>query len=289
MMNLIQSSLQTSITRLSTPETAHQWYATVDASQIPSTADIDWKNMARLGQWGNLLQGTPEGEELDLTCWLLPLTNDAIAWTTALASEYPYCCTWLQSAWTLARITRHWQKISNALLPNGSHALLRFYDPCVLLSLQQVLTSSQWQGIHAPCNSWLYINRTGTLAELLCDKTSSSQASQIRLNQEQLTALKNTNREDTIATNLIAQEHLAQDSNPFDNYQRIHAALNVLKQYGISDHDQQYQFCAQTLDWPLTHYQAPALIAQLQLLQQGKIDIDTVVAQYPNHAEHTII
>jgi len=267
MTELQQLNLQLELQMQALDEKIAQWFVTLDASQIPSSAGVEWKKLAKQHQWGNLLEGSIEGEEPDLTCWLIPLNAEMLSLTLRLAKQHPFSCTWLQSAWSLASISKHWQKISDAQLPNQKRGLLRFYDACVLQTLPILLNKDQWYAIYAPCTAWLHINRIGQLSLLSTPKSFAKPSLSFSLSDKQLAQLQMSNQ---------TEEHLSKNSNPFESYAKVNAAITQLKQHNINDTGLQYAFCMTTLDWTVEDYQSPQLAEQLQLVQQGKLDLYAV-------------
>jgi hypothetical protein len=276
MTELQQLNLQLELQMQALDEKIAQWFVTLDASQIPSSAGVEWKKLAKQHQWGNLLEGSIEGEEPDLTCWLIPLNAEMLSLTLRLAKQHPFSCTWLQSAWSLASISKHWQKISDAQLPNQKRGLLRFYDACVLQTLPILLNKDQWYAIYAPCTAWLHINRIGQLSLLSTPKSFAKPSLSFSLSDKQLAQLQMSNQTDHVIAHLIAEEHLSKNSNPFESYAKVNAAITQLKQHNINDTGLQYAFCMTTLDWTVEDYQSPQLAEQLQLVQQGKLDLYAV-------------
>lgn len=255
------------------------WFVTIDASQIGSQEGIDWAGLAKRKAWGNLLAGSAEGEEHDLTCWLAPLDEETYQLAHSLLQRYPFSCTWLQSPWTFTQIAHYWQRTTNALLPNGHRGLLRFYDPCVLPHLATHLKPRQWQTITAPCQHWLYLDRFGRWQSITRTVKPRPAAPEVSLNQAQIDELNNSNREDWLIAHLMANEHLPQDADPFGSYERIHASVNALQRNGIKQPDQQYLFCAMTLQWPLQALLSEGLQQRLKLVGKGMLSLDEVAEQ----------
>lgn len=270
----LQMQLAAKIKELNAEST--QWFATIDASQIPAIADIKWQTLSEQHQWGNLLAGSLEGEEPDLTCWLVPLNDEMLKLSLSLTAKYPFSCTWFNSAWSLDKISKHWQKVTDAHLPEQKRGLLRFYDACVLQILPTILQSEQWHAVYAPCMSWLYINRTGNLSQLNTPTSIGKASSSIRISHEQLLQLEKANQADHVIAHLIAEEHLSLDSDPFKNYAKTSAAINALRQHGIEDTARCYAFCMTTIDWKIEDYQSEYLAQQLQQVQLGKLDLYSI-------------
>ena len=119
-----------------------KWFATIDAPQVKRDLGINWQDHPIIHRWKNLLQGTPEGLEADLTCWLAPLTDETLQLTADLSKSSPFCCTWLQSSWSIDEIAAYWNQSTNPHLPDRGKGLLRFYDACILNTLQPVHSST---------------------------------------------------------------------------------------------------------------------------------------------------
>ncbi len=258
---------------------ATTWFATIDAAQVNHDLGINWHELSEMHKCFNLLDGTVEGTELELTCWLISMSEAMLEFTAELSQNSPFSCTWLQSAWSIEDIAAHWQHATNTRLPNGHNGLLRFYDPCVLQSLQAVLSSTQWQTLSAPTVRWMYIDRNGFLTSIDAQNQPVRKNGTLTLSQDQLKQLNEAGQTDRIILNMQANEHLPTTYDPFATYQRINAALSLLKKHNITKPQDQYLFSALTLDWPLTHFVSPALDHSLTQVKQEGHDLIQIIEQ----------
>jgi hypothetical protein len=259
------------------------WFATIDAAQINRERNVDWQGLAQGGGWGNLLGGTPEGEEPDLTCWLAPLTNETLRLTADLVQAHPFSCTWFQSRWPLNQIEDCWRQASNPRLPNGHSGLLRFYDPCVLLPLREILRPDQWRLVSAPILEWHCLDRAGALIHITAKPQPVRKSGQLSLRPDQMRQLEQAGRADKIILQMHVNEILAFDHDPFDSYGRVDTVLRLLDKYGLTRAQDQYLFSALTLDWPLGNFSSAELAHALATLDQHNGDLAQVVERYsPN-------
>ena len=260
------------------PDTA--WFVTIDTSQVKSQLNINWEDLSKKLHWRNLLHGTAEGQEPDLTCWLAPLSEETLQLTAELIRKQPFCCTWLQSIWTIDEIASYWQHAANPLLPDLNKGLLRFYDTCVMAALQTALTPQQWQKLTAPLIQWLHINRNGNLATIAAPVQEVSRNGQFTLSKGQLNQLQKAGQTDNIIFLLQKDELLPEAHDPFSTYRQINTALALLNKHNITKRQEQYLFSALTLDWPLAHFANPKLDEALSRMKPGEIDLGTLVAQH---------
>ena len=256
------------------------WFITIDASQIKHESGINWEELSRQHKWSNLLKGTSEGQETDLTCWLAPLTEETLQLSTILTQQSPFCCTWLQSTWPINDIATFWQRSANPLLPDGNKGLLRFYDACVLCPLHTVLTPQQWQTLTAPLIQWLSIDRFGNLHSIPAPLQEVRSNGQLSLSKLQIKKLSEAGQTDNIIFHMVATEHLPQTYDPYSTYLQISTALGLLGKYQIVKQQDQYLFCVLTLDWPLSHYASSELEKALSRLKPEEINLSQIVEQH---------
>lgn len=252
----------------STPTTG-QWFVTIDASQISGEPMVDWQAYASQLHWSNLLKGTSEGEEADLTCWLAPLNEQILKLSIEISQLHPFSCTWFNSQWDKESIGRYWQLTTQVNLPNGKYGLFRFYDACILTPLQQILTPNQWLALSAPVERWSYIDRKGQLTELTQVAQKTKSPSQISLNPTQILALKEAGLADSIILTMQVNEHLPTNYDRFATYQQVAAAIKLLKQYQVNDHQQQYIFSQLTQTWQPEDFIAPEVVQYIARIQDG--------------------
>lgn len=256
------------------------WYATIDAAQVSHDKKIDWLALAEQYGWVNVLGGSPEGKEPDLTCWLAPLNESILTLTSELAHSHPYACTWFLSHWPIHKIETLWQQASNVQLPNGQDGLLRFYDPCVLLPLRDVLRVHDWRLLCAPIVEWHYLDRQGKLAVLENKPGPVLGPRKFTLSDEQVRLLKQAGRVDRFILQMQADEFLPHVHDPFAVYGHVALVLDVLNKKGITKSRSQYQFAAMTLDWPPQYFRNEELVQALTRFDQSKDDLLQLAAQH---------
>ena len=286
-MNVMLQQLQVAIqTESEIPDTA--WYVTIDASQVKRELGINWEELSQQHQWSNLLKGTSEGQEVDLTCWLAPLTTETLQLTIDLTQKSPFCCTWLQSTWPINDIATYWQRSANPQLPGANKGLLRFYDACVLDPLQAVLTPQQWQTLAAPLIQWLTIERFGNLHSIPAPIQEVSSNGQFSLSKLQIKKLNDAGQTDNVIFHMLANEHLPQSYDPFTIYQQISTALALLNKHKIVKPQDRYLFSVLTLDWPLAHFASPELEEALSRLKPEEINLSQIVEQHAPEKNNAI-
>ncbi|WP_293936921.1 DUF4123 domain-containing protein [Iodobacter sp.] len=271
MLNEIQTTVLTSLAQ------GEKWYATLDASQIPALQQAEWKNQQ--AAWRNLLEGSAEGTQPDLTAWLLPLTQSSLEFTLNLSIDYPHAVTWLNSQWSIDEIAGYWCILSDVKLPNGHTGLCRFYDPCVLAQLERALSKPQWQRLLAPVTQWIYLDPFGQVKQQQPQPLLIKRASSLHLKQKQLDLLNKENRPHWLIAQLMANEHVPLERNNFGLFARVHDSVQLLEQYGLNRAEQQYTFCALTLDWDVSCFHSPRLNANLALVAKRKIDLLDAIEQ----------
>lgn len=262
------------------------WFVTIDTSQVKIHLDINWEDLSKKHKWRNLLKGTSEGQEPDLTCWLAQLSEETLQLTADLVQSSPFCCTWLHSTWSINEIDSYWQQSANPLMPDLNKGLLRFYDTCVLVSLQTALTPQQWQKLTAPLVQWLHIDRNGNLATIAVPVQEVSRNGQFSISKSQLNQLQKAGQTDNIIFHLQKDELLPEEHDPFSTYQQINAALALLNKHNITKRQEQYLFSALTLDWPPTHFASPELDQALSHLKPGEVDLNLFVKQHAPKASN---
>lgn len=265
MFDQIKNTIQSAL------DQGQHWYATLDASQIPASQQATWESQR--ATWRNLLEGTPEGDQVDLTAWLLPLTQSNLEFTLNLSATYPHALTWLSSEWSINEIAAYWGALSDISLPHGRTGLCRFYDPCVLIQLEAVLSKPQWQRLLAPITQWMYYDPFGHIKNLKSAPSQLKSKPTLSLNQQQLDLLKQSNRPHWLLAQLMANEYVPFERNNFALFARVHNSVQLLQQCGLNAAEQQYIFCALTMDWSPTTSSSPRLAEHLSLAAKGKVDL----------------
>ncbi len=118
-------------------------YVLVDAAQ-PATARTQLTQHIPEASLMGLFQGMPEQSAQDAGPFLIPLNpfEDShyarINWLCTVESQAP-CVIWLWSRSTPTVLLKHFQQQLIVNLPDGSEALLRFYDPRVMQQISHGL------------------------------------------------------------------------------------------------------------------------------------------------------
>jgi hypothetical protein len=105
-----------------------------------------------------LFEGTPDEPLASAGPWLLDASQDDAARSKMLATheEVPYV-SWLLVEMPLHGLAQLLQLRLDARLPDGSTALLRFYDPRVLKSLALTLTAPQREEFFGHILEWHFV------------------------------------------------------------------------------------------------------------------------------------
>jgi Domain of unknown function (DUF4123) len=248
-----------------------KWFALLDASQIPLKEQAVWAEF--VSDWRNLLDDSPEGEHPDLTAWLFNASDKTLDLTLQLSIDYPHSITWFYSDWPMSQIHSYWRALSHIHLPERRRGLCRFYDACVLLQLKTVLTAHQWRAVTAPVQQWLYIHPDGTLRCIDVAPSFAKDRGSITLIKSQLDQLEKTNRPHWLIAQLMANEYVDMSYANFALYQRVNRSVLMMEQAGLNKPDQQYIFCAMTLDWPDEQIFSEGTQSNLLSVKNKKIDL----------------
>ena len=133
-------------------------YALVDGAQYQTSRGM-W--LARQAAFYSLFDGTPDAALSHAGPWLIDVEQAGRAWVddlAALEQEIP-AVSWLitpQSAQGLAQLL---QLNLDATMPDGRAAMLRFWDPRVLVSLAAVLSNDQRQDFFGHIHEWHLLHK----------------------------------------------------------------------------------------------------------------------------------
>jgi hypothetical protein len=149
--------------RLATLRVRHRQvraYALVDGAQYElSTGQRMWPSSSTHA----LFLGTPESAILYAGPWLVeteaPLDEHMAPLTAApeLETSAPVL-TWLLASMPLRQLVLSLQERMNARLPDGRLALLRYWDPRILVSLLKAMTPTQRAHLLSPALEWQVIS-----------------------------------------------------------------------------------------------------------------------------------
>lgn len=105
-----------------------------------------------------LFDGTPDQALAAAGPWLVDCEHDEALRDTLLASQRarPHV-SWPMAEMSIDGLSQLFQLRLDASLPDGSTALLRFYDPRVLKSLALALTASQREAFFGPIIEWHFV------------------------------------------------------------------------------------------------------------------------------------
>lgn len=105
-----------------------------------------------------LFQGQPEQLHAETGPWLVQIDHDNSlhGWLNALerTGTATPCVSELRSEESFETVYAHLQSLLDLHLPDGTHCLLRFYDPRVMKRLHSVLTAEQFHSMIAPFRQW---------------------------------------------------------------------------------------------------------------------------------------
>ncbi|MFC7519734.1 DUF4123 domain-containing protein [Xanthomonas populi] len=104
----------------------------------------------------SLFLGRPEQAHADAGPWLVQVdtTTTLHGWLNALDGTCVPCVSYLASPLAFEPVFAHLQSMLAMALPDGSSALLRFYDPRVMQRLRHVLSAAQLDGLTSPFTEW---------------------------------------------------------------------------------------------------------------------------------------
>lgn len=143
-----------------------QRYVLVDASARPDTPQALRYYLQDLPHLPHrsLFARQPEAEHADLGPWLVQLPEFGQApiegWLRALELGHP-AVAWLASAGDFDAVFDHLETCLDLRRPNGTLALLRYWDGRVFVRLQRILTANQRLQLLGPIARW----RTRVLGE----------------------------------------------------------------------------------------------------------------------------
>lgn len=133
-------------------------YALIDGAQY-QTCRGEWLT-SRAGMYA-LFMGTEDAALAHAGPWLVDTEQTGEAFTEdliALEHEAP-AVSWLISALTLDGLAQVLQLNLDVRLPDGRNALLRFWDPRVLVSLVELLNADQREAFFAHIYEWHLLNQ----------------------------------------------------------------------------------------------------------------------------------
>jgi hypothetical protein len=262
-----RSTLNEHFVEASTSHPTDNWFMLVDAAQYPHNDSIDWGREAQYGRWGNLLLANPEGQEPDLTAWLVPVSGashglDLPGWVDLEAR--PFATTWIQSPYTLYQLTYHWQRLVDVYLPKKKLGMLRFHDGCALQHLMGVLDADQWDSLSAPVRHWIYCDREGTVQAKSREPAPALASFPLELDEEQLALLKRATHVDRIILDLKVAEWIAPDIDVFEAQALVSPRVRIAEQCDIFDLQRQFEVVATTLEWDAECLASSELTSRLQ-------------------------
>jgi hypothetical protein len=134
-------------------------FALVDGAAAPARSGelryhAAWADL----QCRSLFSGQPEDEHADAAPWLIALPTGAIQrpihhWMASLGQSTAGVTT-LASSVPFEALFQHLQARLDIALPDGSLALMRFYDPRAWLRYCDVLTTPQQLALLGPVLEW---------------------------------------------------------------------------------------------------------------------------------------
>lgn len=129
-------------------------YALVDGLQYTKHFGVQLAPLA--GQRCALFDGTPDAPLAHAGPWLVDAQrSDPLQMEELIALEQAApSVTWLMSSLGLGELARLLSQRLDTRLPDGRTALVRFYDPRVLVSLAEVLDGHQREEFFAHIHEW---------------------------------------------------------------------------------------------------------------------------------------
>lgn len=132
-------------------------YALVDGVQYRHQRG---EPLARRAGFYSLFEGTPDAALANAGPWLIDVEQAGAQLASdiaALEGEAP-AVSWLIAPQTLDGLAQLLQLKLNAKMPDGRTALLRFWDPRLLVSLAQVLSNEQRQKFFGHIHEWHFLH-----------------------------------------------------------------------------------------------------------------------------------
>ncbi len=114
-----------------------------------------------------LLDATPDASLADAGPWMFDCERIDSDTQTALArlARSEYGVSWIVSAYQVRQLASELRQRLDATLPDGRHAMLRYYDARVMRYLAPALGSSEGTMFFSPTFDWL-IEINGTLSRV---------------------------------------------------------------------------------------------------------------------------
>lgn len=114
-----------------------------------------------------LFDGTPDEALAHAGPWLLDCSADGNPHIAALQrlAESGLGCIWILSSYAIDDLAEALQARLNVRMPNGSTALLRYYDARLANDIAALLTPEQRAAFFAPVHDWL-AQRNGELIRI---------------------------------------------------------------------------------------------------------------------------
>lgn len=134
-------------------------FALVDcAAQPQRSGELQYHCTSAGYQHRSLFAGEPEAAHASAAPWLIELPTGAVQqpihhWMTR-QGQHPAGVTTLASSVPFELLFQHLQRQLDVVLPNGSLALMRFYDPRAWLRYCDVLTPRQQYDLLGPVLEW---------------------------------------------------------------------------------------------------------------------------------------
>lgn len=131
-------------------------YALVDGLQYQTHTDKPLKAAPGLSA---LFAGTPDAALAQYGPWLIEVeqANPAYSLELAVLEKNAPSVVWLIAIQDLQGLTQVLQRNLDVQLPDGRKALLRFWDPRVLVNLARTLDVQQRQELLAPVHEWHFM------------------------------------------------------------------------------------------------------------------------------------
>ena len=156
----------------------------------------------------NCYVGHPQLEALASAApCLVPLRDDD-ALVHRLTSLFRHCSarpmlSIFASEASSAKILERWRAFYMARLDDGQEMLLRFADTRVLPNLKHVLAVEQWGALCSDIRHWIYVNRTGKIAECAVLGPTGYCLDQLQLSSRQIDNLVKLSYPDILMRRII--------------------------------------------------------------------------------------
>lgn len=162
---------------------------------------------------------------------------------------------------------------THALMPDGTDAVLRYFDTRVLAHLHAVLTPAQWRALTGCCGAWWAVRRDGCLEALADVSYLPAEPPELPfvLSSQQEIALITAAEPDTLAGLLIDQGVAPfAEQTPPERHAFVLAAMAAARGFGLRELDEFAAYAGLALMLGMDFATRPPWAERLQQVKGGK-------------------